>query len=157
MTEAKKNTSIVIWIEDKEEAELDSELKGWLGHKGIELWHVKSVDKLAEKLATIEEEKSITIRGFIVDMMLDGPNNLSSFGLPDVCWREDADAGRILIEHVIKKAGSSYENIPTLVLSVRIHLSNNDFSGFENIDVVIKRELGNPDWEKDLRKWVDRL
>lgn len=157
MTKSKDNTSIVIWVEDKEEEELDGELQRLLAHKGIALCHLKNVDKLAEKLDSIEKEKSTTIRGFIIDMMLDGPNNLSSFGLNEITWNEDADAGRMLLEHVLKKTGSSYEDIPTLVLSVRMHLSKTDFSACKNTDVVIKRELSNPNWEKDLKKWVDNL
>ena len=147
--------SVVIWIENKAERKLHEELKTWLSSKGFELCHVENVDKLAEKLDGL---KVAEVRGFIVDMMLDGPNNLSSFGIKDVTWNHDvADAGRILLNHVLKAKASPYIDIPTLVLSVRPDLDKTQIIAYPKTALVMKRDLANQDWHKSLRKWVDEL
>ena len=155
MADAKPTKPIVIWIENKKEPDLHEDLKKWLSHKGIELCHVENVDKLAEKFEDVEVA---SIKGFIVDMMLDGPNNLSSFGMKNITWNHDVDdAGRILLNHVLKEKALPYIDIPTLVLSVRPDLDEKKIMAYPKTTLVIKRDIANPDWHKNLRKWVGNL
>ena len=155
MVDAKLTKPLVIWIENKKESELHADLKKWLFHKDIELCRVANVVKLAEKLDNVEAAE---IRGFIVDMMLDGPNDLSSFGIKDITWSHDvADAGRILLNHVLKAKEFPYIDIPTLILSVRPDLDETQIIAYPKTTWVIKRDIANRDWNKNLRTWVDNL
>ena len=123
--------------------------------KGFELCHVENVDKLAEKL---DDMGGAEIRGFIVDMMLDGPNNLSSFGMESIAWNHDVNsAGEILLEYVLKEKTSPYVNIPSLALSVRPDLDEKLILKYPNTKIIIKRDIAKPDWHKNLKKWVDEL
>ena len=158
MANTKPTKSVVIWVENKAETELHEDLKTWLFYKSIELCRVANVDKLAETLDDLHYVGTAAIRGFIVDMMLDGPNNLSSFGIKDITWSHDvADAGRILLNHVLKAKASPYIDIPTLVLSVRPDLDEKQIMAYPNTKLLIKRDIANRDWHKNLRKWVDDL
>lgn len=158
MADAKSTKPVVVWIENKMERELHEDLKKWLSPKGVELCHVTNVDKLAEKLDDLRPVGMALIRGFIVDMMLDGPKNLSSFGMPSIMWDHDIhDAGSILLDHVLKEKDSSYIDIPTLVLSVRPDLDETQIMAYPNTTLVIKRDIANLDWHKNLKKWVDDL
>lgn len=152
-----ENKPVVIWIENKRERDIYGKLSRWLKDNGKELHQVKDVNRLSDKLDEIKNPSNI--HGFIVDMMLDGPNTLSSFGLPEVIWNHDVkDAGEILLEYILKKEGSPYIEVPTLLLSVRPDLdSENLIKKYNNTQQIIKRDIVNQSWLKELKQWIDQL
>lgn len=149
-----KNKKNVIWIEDNPESEIHKDLSKLLKRKGMDLFQVKNVDKLAVKLGEIE---SSSICGFIVDMMLSGPNNLSSFKKPGVEWDDDADAGDFILEHVLKNNDSAYIEIPTVVLSVRSDIDETKIKLYKKTEFVQKRDPLDSTWFQELKKWVQEL
>jgi len=150
-----KAKSVVFWIENKPEREIHKQLEKQLNNKDINLCHVTNVDKFAEKLDEVELSD---IRGFIVDMMLDGPNNLSSFNKPEVEWDHDeTDAGGVILEHILKNDDSRYIEIPTMVLSVRPDIDKENLQQYKNTQQVIKRDIVNSNWLQELKAWVDGL
>ncbi len=150
-----KSKPIVFWIENKPERDIHKRLAKRLNNKGIDLCQVTNIDRLAVKLDDVEPS---AIRGFIVDMMLDGPNNLSSFGKPNIQWDHDkTDAGGIILAYILKNHDSPYIEIPTMVLSVRPDIDKENLQQYQNTQQVIKRDIVNPNWLQELIAWVDRL
>ncbi len=150
-----KAKPVVFWIENKAEREIHQKLEKPLNNKGIGLCHVTNVDRLASKL---DEVESSEIRGFIVDMMLDGPNNLSSFNQPEISWDHDeTDAGGIILKYVLKNDDSPYIEIPTMVLSVRPDIDKENLQKYKNTQQIIKRDIVDSNWLRDLKTWVDSL
>lgn len=150
-----KTKPVVFWIENKPERDIHKQLKKRLSNKGIDLCQVKNVDRLAVKLDDVEPSD---IRGFIVDMMLDGPNNLSSFDQPQIQWDHDkTDAGGIILKYILKNDGSDYIEIPTMVLSVRPDIDKENLQQYKNTEQVIKRDIVNQHWLQELIAWVDSL
>ena len=147
--------NIVLWIENKAERDLHEELEELLNAKGIKLRHVFNVDKLAVELENIQANR---IRGFIVDMMLDGSNNLSSFGKPEVEWDHDeTDAGKTLLKYILKEEQSDYLDIPTMILSVRTDIDDDFIKKYKKTQLIIKRDMVNSNWLGDLKKWINSL
>jgi len=91
-------------------------------------------------------------------MMLDGPNNLSSFGKRDIQWDHDeTDAGGIILKYILKNDDFPYIEIPTMVLSVRPDIDKENPQQYKNTKQVIKRDIVNPHWLQELIAWVDSL
>lgn len=100
---------VIIWVENKlaDEQEINDYILKLLSNKGIELICAKDINLFALELDKVKKESII---GFIIDMMLDGPNDLSIFTLPNIKWEHDyEDAGGILLKWVIKSDTSEYK------------------------------------------------
>ena len=141
----------IIWIEDNDEDDISDLLKQG---NNLDVIKVKDLDQLAILLDKCKND-DIEIKGFVVDMMLSGPNTLASFGINEKWDHLLADAGEKLIRHVLRNNKFSYQDIPILILSVRTNLDENKY---ENTTTVIKRDALNTNkWREKITKWIRGL
>lgn len=147
---------IVLWLEDKNENDIHHSLTLWCQQHGMDLIKVDDLSFLAEELEIIKESKDSVIFGFIIDLLLSGPSNLSDFNI-NYKWNHlGDDGGLILIKEVLRSDKFIYQNIPILVLSVRAN-SVEKFKDFKKLVNIQKRDRFNKNWEKDIKKWIVSL
>lgn len=155
---------IVLWIEDKAENDIHHDIQQWCNDLGYTLVKENDLFEFAERLEEIKEEREkgnkVIIKGFIVDLLLSGTNDLSNFGVKTPAkWDHlQEDGGLMLIQHVLRDF-PEYQSIPILVLSVKASkLQELETFNFSNTTTIKKRDFLNEErWGKDIKHWIKEI
>ncbi|QTR51244.1 hypothetical protein [Candidatus Thiothrix anitrata] len=160
MTTAKK---CVVWLEDNPHEDSLLALSNYIEKKqdqGVYLRSATGIMQLRRHLDEAKAEEEI-VCGIILDIIVHGMTNLSSFERSDIRWgKGTADAGNKLIKYVFRSHKDNpwgyLSDVPILVLSVKVDISESEFKEFgDNIRVVQKYE--DDDWELEVKAWVEKV
>ena len=160
MTTAKK---CVVWLEDNPHEDSLLALSNYIENKreeGICLRSATGITQLRRQLDEAKAEGEM-VCGIILDIIIHGMTNLSSFERPDIRWgKGTADVGNKLIKYIFRSnkenPWSYLSGVPILILSVKVDISEDEFKEFgDNISVVQKYETYT--WMSDVEIWVNRV
>jgi hypothetical protein len=167
--EREKKRKILLWIDDNPSDEYRDLIQETANNKGLEVLTITGVSALQQELENLDANNNntkIDIRGIILDLMIHGADSLSDFGFSEVKWSDDGNAGKFLLEYVIRNKELTDENLNSLelynkkmlILTVKSDAQLEDFEKYgENIVLIHKYEQSDVDQEKYIRNWINEL
>lgn len=160
MTTARK---CIVWLEDNPHEDSLLALSNYIERKQDQCVCLRSATGIMQLRRHLDEAKAENemVCGIILDIIIHGMTNLSSFERPDIRWgKGTADTGNKLIKYIFRgkkdNQWSYLSNVPILVLSVKVDISESEFKEFgENIKVIQKYEGDN--WESEVKAWIEKV
>lgn len=161
-----KKKKVLLWIEDNSSKELRELIQKPAEKKELILVHVNGVQILHDELEKLTNDEDVIVKGIILDLMIYGTNNLSSFGYYDVEWEDAADAGEYLLKYVLRNENPKQEyltklelhKVPIQILTVKSETSSEDFIKYgEKIELAHKYDEDEQDLGEVLTNWINGI
>ena len=116
-------------------------------------FEIEAIQTLPQLADTLLEEKERII--LITDTFLPAVKDLAPIGKPEISTLDGFQAGFVILEHFLRQKGSSYKNIPVLILTAKI-LTKKEKELVQKLKVEYI-ELFRSGWRRRFKKFITRL